>query len=71
MEIDHLVKMANQIGDYFGGYPDRDENVKAIAQHVRNFWEPRMRREIVAHINQTGGGDLKEIVREALLTLEP
>jgi formate dehydrogenase subunit delta len=70
MEIHHLVKMANEIGGYFAALPDHDEAVNAIAQHLRNFWEPRMRREIVAHARQDVG-DLKPIVREAVLRLDP
>jgi uncharacterized protein HemY len=71
MDIHHLATMANQVGDYFAAYPDRDEAVKAIAMHLKNFWDPRMRRQIIEHVRQNGGADLKEMVREAILTLEP
>lgn len=69
MEIHHLVKMANEIGGYFAAMPDHEEAVSAIAQHLRNFWEPRMRRELIAYARQDEG-DLKAIVREAVLRLE-
>lgn len=70
MDIHHLVKMANEIGAFYEAYPDRAEAAKGVATHLRNFWEPRMRREIIAHAKASGGADLKEIVREALLVLE-
>ena len=70
MEIHHLVKMANDIGGYFAALPDHEEAVGAIAQHLRNFWEPRMRREIFAYA-QKDDGELKPIVREAVMRLEP
>ncbi|HTY53997.1 MAG TPA: formate dehydrogenase subunit delta [Candidatus Binataceae bacterium] len=70
MDLHHLVKMANDIGEYFGQMPDREEAVAAIAAHLRNFWEPRMRRQIIEHA-RLGGGDLKEVVRAAVLQLEP
>ncbi len=70
MDIHHLVKMANQIGDFFAAYPDRDEVSKSIAMHLKNSWDPRMRRQIIQYVGQTGGADLKELVREAVLTLE-
>jgi formate dehydrogenase subunit delta len=70
MEIHHLVKMANEIGVFFEQTPDRKEAVNSIAAHLRNFWEPRMRREIIAYARKDGG-ELKEIVREAVLSLEP
>ncbi|HLH77586.1 MAG TPA: formate dehydrogenase subunit delta [Candidatus Binataceae bacterium] len=61
--------MANQIGDYFAAYPDRDKAVKEIAQHLKNFWEPRMRREILAYLEQTGAPELNEPVRQAVHSL--
>jgi formate dehydrogenase subunit delta len=69
MDLHHLVKMANEIGAFFEAGGDRDEAVKSIATHLRNFWEPRMRNEIIAHAHK-GGGDLHKIVREAVLSLE-
>jgi formate dehydrogenase subunit delta len=72
MDIHHLVKMANDIGAFYEALPDRNEAISSIATHLRNFWEPRMRREIVEFAK--GGREaapvLKEIVREAILTLQ-
>ena len=68
MDIKHLVMMANDIGAYFAGNPDRDEAVAEIANHLRNFWEARMRRDIIAYVAD-GGADLKPLVREAVLLL--
>jgi formate dehydrogenase subunit delta len=70
MDIHHLVKMANQIDDFFAAYPDRDEAIKSIALHLKNFWDPRMRREIPEYVDQGRDMDLKPLVREAILTLE-
>lgn len=69
MDVHRLVKMANQIGEFFGQMPDREEAVTAITAHLQNFWEPRMRREIIEHARRDGG-ELKEIVRAAVLRLE-
>ena len=69
MDVHHLVKMANEIGEFFAQSPDRDEAIASIAAHLRNFWEPRMRRELIAYA-QAGGSDLKELVRAAVLRLE-
>ncbi|MBV8773343.1 MAG: formate dehydrogenase subunit delta [Deltaproteobacteria bacterium] len=71
MDIHHLVKMANDIGTFYETLPDRTEAVSSIATHLKNFWEPRMRREIIDHA-QRGSEEhprLKDIVREAILTL--
>jgi formate dehydrogenase subunit delta len=69
MELHHLVKMANDIGGFFEQIPDHQEAVASIASHLRNFWVPRMRREIIAYA-RLDGADLKPLVREAVLTLE-
>jgi len=72
MDIHHLVKMANDIGSFYEALPDRNEAVSSIATHLRNFWEPRMRREIIDYAKRDAEQDprLKELVREAILTLQ-
>jgi formate dehydrogenase subunit delta len=71
MDIHHLVSMANQIADFFKtSNPDRSDAVAATAQHLRSFWDPRMRREIVAHVADKGGEGLNEIARDAVRMLE-
>jgi formate dehydrogenase subunit delta len=66
MQIDHLVTMANQIGDFFKFYPDRDLAKKDIAQHLSRFWASSMRQQILAHVHDKGGEGLEEIVIEAI-----
>ena len=65
MHIDNLVKMANQIGDFFESMPDPVEAQEGIATHIKKFWEPRMRKAIMEHID-AGGEGMKDIVVEAL-----
>lgn len=65
MDIANLVHMANRIGDFFASMPDRDEALDGIAQHVRKFWEPRMRRDILAHVD-AGAAGLEPLVAQAL-----
>jgi formate dehydrogenase subunit delta len=70
MEIERLVKMVNDIARFFEADPDHAEAVKGIVGHITRFWDPRMRREIVAHA-KAGGGDLSALAREAVLNLPP
>lgn len=71
MDIHHLVTMSNQIADFFKtSNPSRAEAVAATAQHLRSFWEPRMRREIIAYLARDGGEGLNEIARDAVRVLE-
>jgi formate dehydrogenase subunit delta len=72
MNIHHLVKMANDIGVFYQALPDRNEAISSIAGHLKNFWEPRMRREIIEFAKRGAEQDprLNELVREAILTLQ-
>ena len=48
MSPDRLVYMANQIGKFFE-VQRADEVVPGIANHIRKFWDPRMREAIFAY----------------------
>ena len=58
--------MANQIGQFYRSLPNRPEALKSTATHMRRFWDPRMRRELLAHIDATGGSGIEEFVMEAI-----
>lgn len=62
-----LVYMANQIGRFFVS-AEPTAAVAGIADHLRKFWDPRMRAEIVAYLDD-GGAELDEPVRQAVETL--
>ena len=68
MNITHLVRMANDIGNFFMSEPDHAVAVDSVALHLRRFWDPRMRKEIVAYVDE-GGAGLTDLVREAVLKL--
>ena len=62
MNVERLVAMANDIGRYFAAEPDQAAGVAGIADHLKRFWEPGMRRQIVAHLH-TGGEGLEPLAR--------
>jgi formate dehydrogenase subunit delta len=64
---DKLVYMANQIGLFFKSQ-DLDTAPAKIAEHITKFWDPRMRRAILAHL-QAGGAGLDPATRQAIETL--
>ena len=64
MNAEDLVRMANQIADYYQAYPEA-EALDGIAAHIRNFWDPRMRESLAAHVS-AGGAGLKPLVLAAL-----
>jgi formate dehydrogenase subunit delta len=69
MHIERLIKMANDIGDFFQSEPNRAEAVGGIVNHLKRFWDPRMRRQICEHL-RAGGEGLHELVREAVAQLQ-
>lgn len=64
---DRLVYMANQIGKFFHSQ-GADKAVPGIAEHIKKFWDPRMRKTIFAH-HDAGGAGLDPHVHEAIGTL--
>jgi formate dehydrogenase subunit delta len=63
-----LVYMANQIGKFFESQ-GHDQEVAGVAEHIRKFWDPRMRKQIFAHLD-AGGAGLDPNVREAIASLQ-
>jgi formate dehydrogenase subunit delta len=70
MSVERLVQMANDIGHFFAAEPQRSDAIAGIANHIQRFWDPRMRRQILAHL-QAGGEGLEELPRAAVASLKP
>jgi formate dehydrogenase subunit delta len=66
MDAQKLVKMANEIASFFEADPDRAVMLENVAGHLRRFWDPRMRREILRWVDDHHGEGLKESVRAAI-----
>jgi formate dehydrogenase subunit delta len=64
---DHLVKMANDIGAFFAADPDPARAAAGIVDHLKRFWEPRMRKALLAWLDDHGGDGLRPAVRDALI----
>ena len=69
MDIQHIVRMANQIGSYFAAYPDAELARQEIAGHLRRFWEPRMRAAIRDHLASAEAHGLSPLVAAAVRDL--
>ncbi|RTL55894.1 MAG: formate dehydrogenase [Rhodocyclaceae bacterium] len=66
MNIDYLIKMANQIGAFFESQPDSAQASADLAKHIKNSWEPRMRQALLAHVADHQGDGLNDFVRQAI-----
>lgn len=69
--IDHLIRQANRIGDFFDAMPERTEGLEGIANHIHKFWEPRMRQALLDFLDAHPSGQgthaaLSDIVLEAV-----
>jgi len=69
VRADRLVTMANDIGHFFNADADKSEAAKSVANHIKRYWDPRMRREIVAHYKEAGGAGLDPVARSAVALL--
>jgi formate dehydrogenase subunit delta len=65
---DKLVYMANQISKFFASQGETVA-VKGTAEHLKKFWDPRMRAEILRHLAE-GGSGLDPVARQAVEALQ-
>ena len=63
MDDRKMVHMANQIAAYFQAYPEQ-RAADGVYDHIRKFWPPSMRAQLVAY-KAGGGADLHPLVERA------
>ena len=63
-----LIAMANQISGFFKPY-SQEEAIAGIADHIAKFWDLKMRRRILEHLD-AGGDGLEAVVKEGLLRVK-
>jgi formate dehydrogenase subunit delta len=68
MDIERLVAMANDIATFFASEPDPDAAAEQVQNHLRRFWEPRMRTAICGHLSE-GGAGLSPLARRGIQRL--
>jgi len=66
MNIDLLIKMANEIGDFFTGVSDREQAARDVANHLKRYWEPRMRKQMLGYYEQRQGAGLSDVAKSAV-----
>jgi formate dehydrogenase subunit delta len=69
MKIERLIKMANDIGDFFNAESDKEIAAEGIKKHILRSWDPRMRRAIISYCQEDGAG-LSDLARTAVSRLE-
>ena len=66
MNIDLLIKMANEISAYFASEPDAEQAAKDVAAHLKRYWEPRMRRQIITYYEERRGAGLTDLAQRGV-----
>ncbi|AJO78305.1 MULTISPECIES: formate dehydrogenase subunit delta [Pseudomonas] len=66
MSTANLIKMANQIAQYFAGEPDQQQAVLSVRNHLQMFWTPGMRKELLAWQTEHQGADLHPLAQAAV-----
>jgi formate dehydrogenase subunit delta len=61
--------MANDIANFFHAEPDHNLAVDSISGHLRKFWEPRMRKQIIAYAKSDNHEELSELAYEGVMRL--
>jgi formate dehydrogenase subunit delta len=68
MNIDLLIKMTNEIGEFFAGVEVNDPQAAArdVANHLKRYWEPRMRAQMLKYYAERQGAGLTDLAKNAV-----
>ena len=69
MNIDHMIKMANEITSFWEGEAGPDKAAVEVASHLRRFWEPRMRAQMISYFEERQGAGLNDVAKAAIALL--
>ena len=56
MDVNKLVRMANQIATNLDHGKDPENAIAGTLDHLQRFWTPEMRRQIVEHYRHGSNG---------------
>jgi len=68
MKIERLIKMANDISDFFNAESDKEVAAEGVKKHILRSWDPRMRQAIITYC-QEDGAELSDLAKTAVSRL--
>ncbi|MCX7094354.1 MAG: formate dehydrogenase subunit delta [Methylobacter sp.] len=68
MHIEQLIKMANDISNFFDADPDKQIAAEGMKNHLSRNWERRMRQAIIKYC-QEDGSELSSLAKAAITKL--
>jgi formate dehydrogenase subunit delta len=69
MNIDLLIKMANEITSFWQGEAGPEAAAKEVATHLTRYWDPRMRAQMVTYLEERHGAGLNDVALKAVQLL--
>jgi formate dehydrogenase subunit delta len=69
VNAERLAEMANDIANFFAAEPERDVAIDGICGHLKRFWEPRMRTQIIAYVHDRGGAGMSDLALDGVKKL--
>ena len=69
MKTERLVKMANDIANFFNSESDKEIAAEGVKNHILRSWDPRMRNAIIAYCQQDGS-ELSDLAKAAITKLD-
>jgi len=72
MNIDLLIKMANEISSFFAVDSDREQAARNVMGHLKRYWAPRMRAQMIEYYDKRQGAGLSDLALKGveMLVLE-
>jgi len=67
-ELNHLIKMVNQIADHCAPGEPSDVAADKAASHLQRFWAPSMKTKIIDYARDDGSA-LSEVATDAIQRL--
>ncbi|MBU6377581.1 MAG: formate dehydrogenase subunit delta [Gammaproteobacteria bacterium] len=68
MNPDKLIRMVNQIAAFFA-HEGAEQGAASVADHLRKFWDPRMRAELLAAVAAGHATALVPLAKDAVARL--
>lgn len=65
MKLERLVKMANDISNFFDAETDKNVAAQGVKDHITHSWEPRMLKALLDYA-KNDGSDLTVLARDAV-----
>jgi formate dehydrogenase subunit delta len=53
---DKIVRMANDIANFYHSDPERDRALAGMVNHINRFWARRMREKLIKHAQEADSG---------------